>query len=286
LLPTALFQGSVISADGILIGLSLLFTSIFIRLLKPGQNEKNTRLFYVLCIIAIVLPLIKFNYIFLSLLILLIPNTKYIKKKIFIILKSATIIIAAVLGAFWQMFVFMMGVISSSQRPDGLPISVSNQIIQVIHNPFNFVVVCFRSLIEYGDLYIHTGTTQIGWNYVDIPLAILLAISCVTLIAAIYAKNEIVPHRRKLLFATGMSMIGAISIFAVLYAIFNPVGWQFIDGVQGRYFIPFLIPILITIASFVPFEIKMNKNVEKYVFVSIVAIGLIFSVIFYYLATY
>ncbi len=286
LLPTSLFQGSVISADGMLIGLSLLFTALFIRILKVDQSESSYKLLYAMTVIAIMLPLIKLNYIFLSAFILCIPTNVFINKKTANYIKWGGISIAVVLGLLWQVFVSMTSNLSASQRPDGLPINMASQIANIMHNPLDFIAACIRSVVVYGDSYIHNGITQVGWNYIDIPLMVLVVLCVTIFIAAIYARKELVPIRKTLLLVTVISLIGVISIFGILYAAFTPVGSKYVDGIQGRYFIPFLIPIMMTIACYIPFEIKMNKNTAMYTIGLATLSGLLFSVVYYYLCTY
>jgi uncharacterized membrane protein len=237
-------------------------------------------------IVAIMLPLVKFNYIFLSSLIFFIPNKIFINKKIVNFAKWAGVSIAVVLGVLWQVFVGMTSNLSASQRPDGISVNMSSQIALIIHNPFDFISACIRSVVVYGDSYIHNGITQVGWNYVDVPLVVLIILCLSVFIAAIYAKKELIPIRRTLLLVAAMSLIGMISIFGILYVAFTPVGSKYVDGIQGRYFIPFLIPIIMAISCYIPIEIKIKNIATPYIFGSISVVCLMASLTYYYLSTY
>lgn len=285
LLPAALFQGSVVTADGMLISLSLLFIALFMRLMLYPKKE-NKKLFYWLIIVAIMLPLVKLNYIFLSFALIFIPNRLFNTKKIAIALKISGVLLAVVAGAMWS-FLSKVAVGSPvSPRPDGAVVSAAGQLSLVLHNPHIFIIACIHNIVNYGDSYIHSAISMVGWNWVDTPLIIIIILCLSIVIAALYSKKELVLARKAILTMALLSIVGIVSIFGALYVAFNQVGSKIIDGVQGRYFMPFLIPIIIAIASYVPFEIKVNKKIVPYAFGFIAILGLLFSVGYYYLVTY
>jgi len=288
LLPSALFQSAVISADSILIALSLLFVALFIVLTMadPENKFKKKRLLSALLVVAVVLPLIKVNYAFLSLSLIFLPVTIFRSKKLSIIIKSVTVIVMSVLAFLWSYVTNVTGDAPSSQRPDGAVISPHMQILSLIHNPINFIEASIRSVVVNGDMYTQTLVSQLGWNYVNLPIFVTILIFLGLAAAAIYAKKETIIIRKKLLLVVGLSIIGIVSIFGVFFVTFTPVGRNAVDGIQGRYFIPFLLPLLLVASSYIPTELKISSKNAKYVFGSIVLTSLIVSVCYYALATY
>lgn len=289
LLPTSLFQGSVVSADGMLIATSLLFLSLLIVFMKKETHDKRQQLWLWIGIIAtaITLPLIKLNYIFLSSAIFLTPSEAFGKfKKFSIAIKSSIVLIGGAIGLLW---VKEMGGLSDSApslRSDGAIVSSTQQLSGVLHNPLHFLAACVRSLIQYGDNYINTLTTQVGWNYIGLPMIVTFIICGAIIIAAVYAKDELIALRKNFIAIGILSMIGTLSIFGALYLAFTPVGSKFVDGVQGRYMLPFLIPLVILIAAYLPLDIKIKKPIIPFIFTFVSTSVLIASVIFYTMATY
>ena len=285
LLPTALFQGSVVSADGMLIGLSLLFMALFIRLMRASQDN-NKNLLYSLIVVAIILPLIKFNYIFLSFALIFVPNGIFNNKKITVALKATGVLLATIFSVAWAAVTNAISNAPFSLRQDGLPVNAANQISIVLHDPLHLITACVRSIVNHGDYYVQTAISRIGWNYVDAPMIIVILLCLALFVAALYAKKELVSFRKILILIALLSLLGIASIFGTLYIIFNPVGSNSVDGVQGRYFIPFIIPIILAVAYYVPFEIKISNKSMVYILLSITIVGLLFSAWYYYLATY
>jgi uncharacterized membrane protein len=201
-------------------------------------------------------------------------------------IKSAGVFLTVILGIGWAIIAKSSSNAPFSQRPDGLAVAAADQLTLLLHAPSHFIFACIRSLMNASDLYIHSTITLVGWNYVNTPLVVSIIICVGILVAALYAKNELISIRKTLSILAAMSLAGIISIFFTLYAVFSPVGGKFVDGIQGRYFIPFLIPIILAIISYLPFDIKIKKNIIPYVFGIFAVIGLLTSVTFYYLVTY
>lgn len=287
LLPISLFQASVVTADSIATGLSLLFISLFIRLIQDKKlNTKNRTILNVFIGVALILPLAKINYIFLSLALILLPTTLFRTNKAAIAIKAAVTTFAIMLGLIWTSVINVSGNAPVSQRPDGIKVIPAAQISFVMHQPLHFIAACVISIVKGMDSYIQSITALIGWNYISIPLVFIFALCLSIIFSAMYAKDELIVIRKKLLLLCILALGGIISIFGALYVAFNPPGSRIVDGVQGRYFLPFLVPIVITIASYIPVEVKIKDKMAPYLFGVISITCLTVSVIYYSLATY
>lgn len=286
LLPTCIFQASVVTADNMAIGLSILFVSLLTRVMQKDEGAKNKGVLYGLIAAATLLPLIKINYIFISLALVLIPDRLFRTRKIAIATKLGSISLLVILGLIWSLIAKVTSASSISQRPDGIKVVPADQIAALIHNPLHFAAVCIRSIVVNADSYLQSMTSLMGWNYVTIPLVFIVALCLGVVLAAVYAKNELAVIRKKLILLNILVLGGVISIFGALYITFTPAGSRIIDSIQGRYFIPFLIPIGMLLAAFAPFEVKIKDKVTPYIFGTISATCLTISVIYYYLGVY
>lgn len=286
LLPTSLYQASVVSADNITIGLSLLFICLLVRLMQSKGSTKDKKLFYALAVVAAIIPLIKINYAFLSLALVLVPNNLFKSTKTAVVAKIGGISLAVTFGTIWSMIAKVTSNATASQRPDGAKVVAASQISLIAHHPLHFFEACARSIVNAGDSYFQSMIAILGWNFVSIPLIITFTLVLGILLAGLYAKDETVAMRKKLLLLNILIVGGVVSIFAALYITFNPTGNKSVDGVQGRYFLPFLAPVVMLLASLIPFEVKIKAKRTPFIFGTISAAGLIVSATYYFLVTY
>lgn len=285
LLPVCLYQASAVTADNLAIGLSLLYIALLIRLCQDGKGSDD-KLLYALIGIGFILPLVKINYIFLSFALVILPSKMFTSFKKERIIKSIGVLLAILSAVGWFLVSNVTSSSSVSQRPDGINIIPSQQIAFIINHPLAFVWVCLRSVVLTSDSYLQSMTTQIGWNYVSMPVMFMFILILGLFLSSSYAKRELLLLRRKLLYINTFALGGIMSIFAALYIAFTPTAHRTVEGIQGRYFLPFLVPVIMLIASYLPLEVKIKDKMLPYVFITISTLCLIVSVIFYYLATY
>lgn len=286
LFPSSIFQASVVTADNMIISLSLLFIALFIRLVQAKDTLKNTKLIYAMAVVAILMPLVKLNYILLSLAFLLIPNRLFKSTKKATLIKTATSLIAAGLGLLWTSLMDTTGNPPISQRPDNAKLFPAQQLILVSHHPLYFIDAAIRTGIIDIDYYLQSMTAFMGWNWVGIPYTFIFVLWLGIFLAAMFAKNELIAMRKKLLVLGALIAAGVIGIFGVFYLTYSTLASPEVDGVQGRYFIPFLVPAVMLMASFLPFEIKLREKIAPYIFGSISTLCLAIGVLYYYLMTY
>ncbi|MGH7142172.1 MAG: DUF2142 domain-containing protein [Candidatus Saccharimonadales bacterium] len=286
LLPTVMFQASVVTADNILIGLSLLFAALLIRLFKNSDEAVSQRLFLSLMCVGVLLPLVKVNYVFLSLAILLVPYNMYKSKNLSILIKFIGVSLAIFFGLLWSTLAKVTGQASISQRPDGVQVIIANQIANLVHDPFHFIELFIRSLLQYSDSYIQQSTTLVGWNYVSLPLFFIILLSIITVFATMHAKDEFIKFRGKIFVLSGFAILGLGSIFASFFITFTPTTSAVIQGVQGRYFIPFLIPIFLAVAILLPVRVSIKERMAPSIFGITSCFCLLLTVVYYYVITY
>ena len=284
LIPTAIFQVSTVTADTVLLGLSLIFMALFCRI--TIDTTKDKRLIYGLAVVAILLPLIKINYIFMSLGFLIIPNKNFITKKVAYIFKSITTTFAVAFSLVWTWIASVMANSVVSQRADGLQVMPKGQIIYILHNPLNSISAFIKSLILKGNDYYQQQFFTISGNSIGTPVILTIILSVVLLICAFYAKDELQKMRKQIILLSIAAAICAMSIFVTLYICFCPVGWWYMDGVQGRYFTPILAVFAMLFAVLIPATISMKKH-TLIVIVSVAAVvSLVVSIIYNLLALY
>ena len=266
LLPTTIFQASAVNADSILIALSLLYTSIALRMLLDERAATSRSLTILFCAIALLLPLVKPNYAVLSLFIFLIPIGVFSKKYKNQILKVSVVVLSMAIAGFWALVARAIDTKDFVQRPDGIAINPGSQIDFILHSPLSLVAILLRTLFYNGDTYITQTTALMGWNYIVAPLLVVFILCTIAFFAAIIAKREVDSIRGKLVLMSAVSAIGMVGVFSILYISFTPTQAPTVQGVQGRYLLPFIVPLVLLLGSLVPFRIQIRKELLPYVF--------------------
>lgn len=287
LLPICVYQASVVTADNIVIALSLLFTAVLLRLLiiEDTQSIRN-KLLAILVVCTVLLPVVKPNYIFLSFALILLPGKLFKARKWAISIKAITVATTVLFMGAWLKLAQAIGSTSVSPRPDGKVVDMHAQMVYTLQHPINFIVSMLHSILIYMDSYIHSATTLIGWNYSTSPILFVILVSCTLVVATLYAREDVLKLRPKLLIISALSFVGIVSIFATLYFAFSPVGDAVVEGVQGRYFLPFLIPIALTLVLYIPIKLEMDDKYAPYIFGVSTTICLIFSALYFLLSLY
>jgi uncharacterized membrane protein len=286
LIPTAIFQASMITADGTLIAVSLLFFAVIMRFFFTKDTQINKRLLWLLTLTAIALPLIKVNHIFISAAIILIPFTALGSKRFAVFYKTGVLFIGLVLSFIWSSLTKVTDAPAFSQRADQLQIIPSEQINFVLNNPFEFIIAIGRSLVIHGDMYYQGLLFTVSGNQVQTPLIFTVILSICLLLVTIYAKDELVKAKKLIIGLCIGVVIVSTTVFASLYAGFTPVGWSFVDGIQGRYFLPLLLPVLMLISILLPVRLRIKERPLKFATISLAITCLIVSVTYVYLALY
>lgn len=287
LIPTSIYQASVVTVDSTSIAFSLLFVSLLFYVLLNRDKVSSSILKYVavLSLIAGMLALTKVNYLLLGFLVLFIPN-KYYKNNRYALLGRSIGLVCTILPAvLWAMVNQGVGAAPVSQRPDGLEVSSSGQLMYVLDSPIEFILVFVKSLIHYGDAYVVSvfnvmGNTFSSFIWVTILFIIML------FLAAFYAKSIFQKYSNIIHAGFLISILCIGSIFLALYLVFNPVGNHIIDGVQGRYFIPIIVPTVAFIATMIPIKIQIKSENLKYGLSANILTLLIVCLISYWMSIY
>ena len=197
-----------------------------------------------------IIAMCKIVYLPLVLAVFIIPKEKFKDKKAAWLYKILTAGISVVSNLVWLL-------ISSSYMVETNPgVSPFEQVKYVITNPFSFMATIFRTIAAKGAMWAVTmAGCRLGSLCVNVSY---VAIVCILLILVfdffIRTKEEkyIVSKMGKILICLVLFSILMLT-FASLYVQWTPYMKKIIDGVQGRYFIPFICWFVLVIG-----KIKVN----------------------------
>lgn len=254
MLPVAVFQASVVSADGMVTALTLLVAALALRLsvddeLSFDRGGRGRRVLVEAGIAAMALAWTKPPYMAMVLL-LIIPAVRH-RRRLAIPL-GAVVVAAFVLTAVWGSYQ------SANARPLNDPgmvqpgadtyafhgVDPGAQADRLLSHPFDFFGVLRETFAHMGwqlprDLFGSLSLYQASLGVVLGAVA-LLALSCV----ARDGRRDLrlpVPERVVL---GGLAVVSAIGVLGIMYLRVNEVGAPRIDGWYPRYFVP-LLPLLL-----------------------------------------
>ncbi len=236
LLPSMLHNASVLSADAVTMGYVLLLVALILHLLcfERAVTRKDAVL---LSILAFAVSLCKIVYMPFCFLLLMLPKRLFRDRK----QRLMTLwgIIIACIGANLIWLSFSWGFLNEVNQG----VNASEQLKLICANPFHYLRVLCRTLATDFNFYLQTIA---GANFClyDVPIYMWITDCYLVLLGclAVFHNPLEVPSENRWL-----PVCIAVSVFLLintsLYLQWNPVGADYIDGIQGRYFIP-LLPLL------------------------------------------
>lgn len=286
LIPTTIFISAQYSYDNMVTPFLALAFSIFIYEMYNKDNKINRKLIMVFLLSLFVACTAKAIYAPIVLLLLLLPKKKFENSKKSKIFKIGIILLCTILIAT----AILPNVTSntSASDPRGGDTSVSRQAELIIKKPIHFTVMFIKNVgsgfsgkfFSPGALlsYSYFGTTKI--HNIVYPLLFGLMFFAIT----DTSKKKYLNKFQKLFIAFTILIIICM-IWGTLFLSFTPVGDTAINGVQARYFLPLLMPLLICFSSN---NISHNIKNEKYTCILFIIsiFSLYFSVYFEIISQY
>lgn len=282
LLPMSLYDASIVSADPILLSLTLLFIAASYRL---ALSNHITRWEIVsVALPAIALTYVKPPYIILVFTLFFLPLkttvAKLDKKIIRLIIPTLCIVVA--IGSILSLGSTVVGSV------DTVPgVSAMGQLKWMLQHPIGYVLMLVNSVNMINWLPQMVGI--FGTSFIFIPGPIFqIILVWLTLSTFMTDKNSEESRNRFGGFIyIAAAVITSIAVITVLYLTWTPVGGSFVQGVQGRYFLPMLAFAMIGARMI----FKQRLIVEKSWKISAMNMGIVIfcllgSILFYYKVLY
>lgn len=269
LMPSMMFLSTQFSYDPPIIAGMCLFTAQFIRLIETKNTKVDLKTSLILLFSIIVASFIKVVYAPLILMLLLIPKEKFSSESQRNIFKIGTILIFILIISTY-IFPAASSVNDLADLRGGNT-SVSGQIKNIVKYPIGFVHLIkdtagnlfFNKLVGESTLYnyAYIANNKMVSNNENIYY-MLLIIFIYVIITDSYKRNNY--KREKIIkifnFILNFGMI--FLVWLALYVSFTPVASTNIFGVQNRYFLPIMMPLILI--SYSTDKIKINYDLKKY----------------------
>lgn len=279
LLVSNLFLATQFSYDSSITASLLLALALFIRTLELKKINYKYIIAFVLSVIWASLP--KAIYCPILLLLLFIPNVKFKTRKQAMALKISVIAITLLLMSTFVLPV-LLGTASGDIR--GGNTSVSGQLNFIFHNPVQYGKILLRSFIaDSPELFlgfkVFTYTCYL-YPYTEIVTPMIYIINLILILYVTFTNpinKEIVDNKIKTLFSIMILGIWLL-ITTALYLSFTEVGSNTIAGVQPRYFISMLLPLLLVLSP--TLKKKENSKSKSHILVLLIPYLILMIIIF------
>ena len=260
LLPITIQEAVSLSPDALTIAsCSLLISLVFYLRDKKGLLNRYEKLLII--ILPIIIALCKIVYLPVCLLLFLIPKEKFgslKKKNLFIIILAFVVILINLLWTA-KVSIFLTSNLHGSNS--------SKQIIYVLKHPHIYIKTLLNTFNVYADFhifnmlgrYLSLFNVNVYAPYIYINF-ILLIILLLQNEKEKIKDNKNVINKSLLLFCFGSTIL---LIFTSIYIQWTPYMLDYVDGVQGRYYIPIILLLGIALNNIFKIEIKENL-INKY----------------------
>ena len=249
LLPINIFLASQYSYDPIVLAGITIFIAKLLNLCLDKETKFDFKNAIILISSISLACFAKAIYAPLLLLTLFIPKVKFISQKQSRLVKAGLIGIMLVLMSIF-ILPTLSGTAINDSRVEGT--SINDQLSLIVSHPLDFLSLLGNTAgAQFGEKLISPEALG-DFAYIDnsvfldsMNLYFLILAAIVFAFFTNNSNNTLSKKQRIGIICTNIFII--ILIWTALYLSFNPVGNDRINGVQSRYFLPLLFPLLISI---------------------------------------
>jgi uncharacterized membrane protein len=234
LTPMALFLRSSVSGDALGTGLAFLLTGTAARLAWGEAEPAGWREVALLAVCGAALCLSKPVYFPLAFLVLLIPAHRLPAGRrgpaVALVLTLASVAFVAAMAT--------ANGVDASMRP-GFAIDRDGQIRDALADPLRVAWIVGKDYVEHGSRYVAQIVGQLGWLDTNLPRPFLFGYAALLgLLALVDTRRSVVVGTWQRGLLAVLTLVTMALVSASQYATFTPYGADYLDGIQGRYFIP------------------------------------------------
>lgn len=265
LMPMTLSLGGALTTDVIVIGVNFLWVATLLKILVQDKKIETFQICF-LFVLAFILALSK-NYFLLLPLIFLMPKSKFKNLSDYLICIFGTILIVATSVLVWQNIINSIYVNLNSTA------DAFKQLNFIFLHPLNYVLVMLKTFIIKTPRIIITMIGVLGWQdtrldfltYILYPVLIILAIGIENKTAF-----EFKPWQNYLI-ATDV-VFATIMIYSTLYLMWSKIGSGIIFGLNGKYFTPVIMPLLLLLNNKIKIDFTDKETLKLFIYLAVVLI--------------
>ena len=263
LLPMSMELASSFSYDCVLNALCILFISYTLHLICK-KDKMTWKDFLFLGIIICVIAPCKMFYFLIAGMLYLIPKEKYKSKKTYWMMNTG-ILVAGLAVLIIMRFQFLTSHVGGATPSAIEDATVNYSIATILGDIPHSISVLFNTAIIKSEFYYNSmWGNQLGSLQVYIPTFVITSFVLVLFTAGVCTTREerviYEPDAKFRLVNLGLSLLMILGILAALWIGWTPVTYGVIEGVQGRYFLPFLPMIFLSMRNK---TFLLQKNIDR-----------------------
>lgn len=271
LIPIAIEGFTSLSPDAMTISMSFLYIAYILNLAFGKKDKIELKEKVLLLLMSIIIALCKIVYLPLVGLILIIPKEKFKnesnKNKIINFLVIAGI--ATILNLAW---LAVAGRYLSNFREGDSKL----QVLLALQNPIKYIQNMLYTINYQGNNYLLTlFGSDLGWGeliklYAIVPYD-FIAIYLFTAVTDEELKGKFKKYQLVWMSLVVLAII--VLVITSLYVQWTVIGAEYIQGVQGRYFLPILPLVMILLGSVLKVNTTYKKdNINKFTAITILTL--------------
>ena len=246
ILPTTMVQISSLSPDALTLTSSILFVAYVLKLWYEKRKITKKEVSK-LTILGIVVALCKIVYIPFVFFVLILPRKSYKDKKNYILSVIVMIVIPILINLIWLAIANTHLSLIDNNKSSVQTANILTNIPEYIRTAaYTLQYAMDKTLTAlFGGGYITHNTNAVGNGFITVIPMILLFVFEILFDEKLKINLEM--KAKVIISIISLAIIGLI--FTSLYVQWSPLKWFFVDGVQGRYFLPLLLPLTILLAQ-------------------------------------
>ena len=250
LMPMTLYQAASINYDAILFASCFALASFVLSVLERGDEQKiSKRDILIVLGITVVLSGVKQVYACLLLLLFAIPINSFKSKKQYISCICGVIITACIICIGQKVGIFLLGANATAEET-----AMQQQLHYIVTHPWRVPSIIWNSFIRNGSFYSVSFFGCLGQLDTNFPMPFILFQSATMFFIVVC---DWIESRSSSLKVSLYGLLGAamsvVLSFVAVYVIWTShkqgVGVDWVDGIQGRYFIPVVPFVVISIPA-------------------------------------
>ena len=235
--PMSMQEMISVSPDGIVLSLAAFFMAYILNILYSDRKIRIKDIL-ILGLMSFMLSMCKIVYLILVFLIFMIPKEKYEKKSHMMISRIALPAICVITNLIW------LKIASGYLIEFNEGVNSGEQVKFILGHIPSYLVIALRTTKVWATTWIRTmAGSMLGWLNVPIPSFGWGVILILFTFEAAITKSESKYNKWNYVVVSLITItLGYALILTSLYVQWTPVQCEYINGIQGRYFIPLLFP--------------------------------------------
>ncbi|MDD3242507.1 MAG: DUF2142 domain-containing protein [Eubacteriales bacterium] len=234
-----------LAVDGLAVAAVIAMTAFV--LYQRGKPGKMTRRDY-LIMASVLFMVLNFKPLYLPFLALIcaIPASRYGSRKRKAWVTGGVLAGCVVLALAWAGLMLSYRGMAQSYGGALEGVDTSRQLAVILRDPLRYVMTLLRTVYRLGEFYINSlFGSALGWMNINCSYFV---VGCNIVAMGWVACRESAWHSDERLtggLLIGLSLASVLIIFTGEYLQWTKVGNDVVSGVQGRYFVPLLLPLIL-----------------------------------------